>query len=746
MGNEQSNLTILLALKDQVSPGLERARNQLSLRKEAAAALKGVQLPREELKKGISISGIADTDAGDAVSRPAIVTSGGRKRTTAFGGVAKDFVPGREDYGFPPGVPARLQSAVGFQPEESNEDASTAQELPLGLCGLRVLQTMASMLVSWKTGGLERAGGGDSVVLSKGIEHATGAQQEAGGAPKGRGIDPSFLDDKGEFAGEENLIKQLEELQNQPPDIIGQRLGTKEERAAPSTFIERNLAGHSSLLGRQQDSLGVLIRQQAALINGFSAKLTALRARQNWGPPTSLKTMGELETIETSAGVGRSTPGVIGFGKELETVGEKAGGLEGILGAIAGMSNLELTLSLVAAGAGWELVSMALKAQRKEEADQKRKDQQYLVANEAALKEVVPWVRPENYWRERAELFQTERNAALTKNPGRRAAYRERATVLRGSVEAEERGRAATDDTVRKEWKLFRGVGELEGNSLRSVLDFSLSPDQLKWRTSILAPLTGEKKLFNSPSEIIGLIKQLRKGQITDSEGQPYIGEAEGRVEGVIKKMVPEGYKDAPQTLEKDRQADADATRETIGNMGNLNEWFGTKRPGSLSQTNVALDEFAKKLSGLPPSTGGFAFGSGGATGNAPKLQGIIGPQRKTDLFGRPLFRFDNKAEGGRVLRGVSYVGGERGMELFTPGQDGWVTPNDKLHEPATRREGIVTRAVAMRGGDVHHNHNGDISVHVNVPPGRATEDPEALADYIEKALTNRIARYRERA
>jgi TP901 family phage tail tape measure protein len=41
------------------------------------------------------------------------------------------------------------------------------------------------------------------------------------------------------------------------------------------------------------------------------------------------------------------------------------------------------------------------------------------------------------------------------------------------------------------------------------------------------------------------------------------------------------------------------------------------------------------------------------------------------------------RALGGRVLKGVDYVGGERGMELFTPDLPGWIWSNDKLSQIA---------------------------------------------------------------
>ena len=40
---------------------------------------------------------------------------------------------------------------------------------------------------------------------------------------------------------------------------------------------------------------------------------------------------------------------------------------------------------------------------------------------------------------------------------------------------------------------------------------------------------------------------------------------------------------------------------------------------------------------------------------------------------------WSGKAEGGNVSGGKTVLVGERGPELFTPGSNGYITPNDKL-------------------------------------------------------------------
>ena len=43
------------------------------------------------------------------------------------------------------------------------------------------------------------------------------------------------------------------------------------------------------------------------------------------------------------------------------------------------------------------------------------------------------------------------------------------------------------------------------------------------------------------------------------------------------------------------------------------------------------------------------------------------------------IFKFPNRATGGPVAGGKSYIVGERGPELFTPNSSGMITPNNQL-------------------------------------------------------------------
>lgn len=125
------------------------------------------------------------------------------------------------------------------------------------------------------------------------------------------------------------------------------------------------------------------------------------------------------------------------------------------------------------------------------------------------------------------------------------------------------------------------------------------------------------------------------------------------------------------------------------------------KLPEPATQTGKALAEILGPARNLPPSLASLVFSfdsaaaqiraleirapsitlppSGGSTGTGKPKTG----NRLIDSYD-PLGGF--RERGGPVRRGVSYVVGEAGAELFTPGADGFITPHDKLGWDAPSR------------------------------------------------------------
>lgn len=128
---------------------------------------------------------------------------------------------------------------------------------------------------------------------------------------------------------------------------------------------------------------------------------------------------------------------------------------------------------------------------------------------------------------------------------------------------------------------------------------------------------------------------------------------------------------------------------------------FGEVVTGSKSAKDALSDllkSFASQLagdafsSGLKSILGGVLGGAGGSSGGGfGSLLGSIG----SSIFGG--FR----AEGGGVDTGKTYVVGEKGPELFTPGQSGFITPNHALTGGESKPPVIVNQTIQISTGVV---------------------------------------------
>ncbi len=153
----------------------------------------------------------------------------------------------------------------------------------------------------------------------------------------------------------------------------------------------------------------------------------------------------------------------------------------------------------------------------------------------------------------------------------------------------------------------------------------------------------------------------------------------------------------AVENIEKDLKKLQDPMFQLIEISGAIGNSFGESFKGIVKGTMTAQDalrnlfqrtadafldmaaqmiakQIQMKILGI-----GLNFFMGG--GLAPSRGATTGG---TDRFGRdfddPMFGLPpNRAEGGPVKRGGSFIVGERGPELFTPGVSGMITPNHAL-------------------------------------------------------------------
>ena len=105
-------------------------------------------------------------------------------------------------------------------------------------------------------------------------------------------------------------------------------------------------------------------------------------------------------------------------------------------------------------------------------------------------------------------------------------------------------------------------------------------------------------------------------------------------------------------------------------------------------QTADAFGQCIDPANKIPPA---FKNVSSAAQNLADKVNSIVIERPTFPAFPTPSNQTGNTpnvrpfggyfAKGGRVLKGVDYIGGERGVELFTPNANGFVTPNNELQK-----------------------------------------------------------------
>jgi len=158
---------------------------------------------------------------------------------------------------------AKLHGAVGLQPSQLIEGAKFAQlrgGLPLGFTGIKGATTMANLLGILRTTGLEGGiGGREMAGLIMGLSVNSKEQKKADAILKKKfGIDLKFFD-HGEFAGEENMMKQFGKLSVLNPeqrlDLLRKRFKTQEAIGPASVFIDKGLEGYEKFQGRVKDAI-----------------------------------------------------------------------------------------------------------------------------------------------------------------------------------------------------------------------------------------------------------------------------------------------------------------------------------------------------------------------------------------------------------------------------------------------------------------------------------------------------------
>jgi tape measure domain-containing protein len=129
-----------------------------------------------------------------------------------------------------------------------------------------------------------------------------------------------------------------------------------------------------------------------------------------------------------------------------------------------------------------------------------------------------------------------------------------------------------------------------------------------------------------------------------------------------------------------------DAFGEVVTGSKSAKEALGDLLKSFASQ--LASDAFSSGLKGI---LGGILGGSGGGSGGLGSLLSGIG----SSIFG------GFKAEGGPVSTGRTYVVGEQGPELFSPGQSGNIIPNHDLNGGGGKAPVVINQTINVSTGVV---------------------------------------------
>jgi hypothetical protein len=140
------------------------------------------------------------------------------------------------------------------------------------------------------------------------------------------------------------------------------------------------------------------------------------------------------------------------------------------------------------------------------------------------------------------------------------------------------------------------------------------------------------------------------------------------------------------------------------------------KLPGFFDRVGSAAERLGARLDAVQlnsPTTEGDGFGTGTKRTTIFSVLGLPGML----------------AKGGRARKGRSYIVGERGMELFSPNEDGYVTPNYDLFG----QSGDALRASITDNTSRHYNITLNVNGDVKEPERLAAAFVEQLAARLEE-------------
>lgn len=258
---------------------------------------------------------------------------------------------------------ARVYRATGVSSGEMVQGLKFAQVRAgsaLGLRGLEGADSLGRILGTLRTSGLEGGFGGRELSrflmqLASFEKNAKKLKKTEGIDLHAKGIDLKFFDDKGAFAGFDNIFKQMEKLRvltDQERIKVGEKVFSAEGVAIANAFMAAGEEGWKKINDRV-DAVLPLEQQITQVTNTWNAKLENVQ-----GTLKNLVATGFTPLLNEIKPLADRTNDLVGYSQQVAAAHPGAAALLGDLVGVAGVS-LTLAGGIRAGTTAWGLYTIA---------------------------------------------------------------------------------------------------------------------------------------------------------------------------------------------------------------------------------------------------------------------------------------------------------------------------------------------------------------------------------------------------
>jgi hypothetical protein len=606
---------------------------------------------------------------GEAVAQLAVVThSNPAELAKEYAQVGEMFqLSTQKEWTRAADVSARLFRATGIRPEEQVQGLKFAEIRAgsnLGLKGLEGYEGLGRILGTLRTFGLEGGFGGRE--LSRFLMQLASFEKNAAKLKKtegidlhAKGIDLKFFDDKGKFAGFDNIFKQLEKLRvlsDQERIKVGEKVFTAEGTAIATAFMTAGEEGWKKINDRV-DAVLPLEQQIAQVTDTWNAKLENVEGTfKNLVATAFTPALNQLKPLADETNV------LVGYMQELAAAHP---GVASLVSDFVGVAGVSLTLAggIRAGTTAWGLYTLAtgaatrglqgeaVAAAEASAATTAVNSRLLALKNMSAMKltvtiaaayvgfEVIEWLRGKTKEYEK-EIADAKLSAGKISE--------ERSAIRQGppTMEAQRALSGKTQEEAIQRWKGFTFGGSetipfLDSDRIGRWLGYTHAITRMPTEDLLQTPRGAERH-----ARMIDELRQLGGGALLNDRPllAALMGQAQrGNLPGVFSPKEQQSFQSTMKEAVGDQRFAeamkllATQTEETAKQEQKTNEAFKPvqdmltiKFPGSLQTGATAVERFADRLNSITVNST-----PGASPSPTPKAGGIsyLVPSRRPAEF-----------------------------------------------------------------------------------------------------------------